>query len=243
MAVRFARSERRSILRIITAVVFVSATAVVLPPPAAASSPMLLVSTDGIHYTPQSTLPLFSEEWRLVPGDADVMSLWVKNGSASAGLLRIDLLDPSADDPTLAASVVISAAPELSAASDVTISSAITNGSCTVLSGDRVVSSGEAVRVEVSARVSTALTDVQGSAGTVDFHLRGALADAAVARHALPGSACAAMVEEQSQAEELPHTGGTLALTAIPIGVAAVVAGCIAFVIGNRTRKRQRRDA
>lgn len=125
-------------------------------PPAFAADGDLQVSTDGITYSNGSELPAFPPERRFVPGDAETSSVWVRNAGATPALLRIDLVDPSSDDPDFAAHVDIAATPAGSAVDAISFAAGVAGGSCTVLSGDRVMAPGEAVRVDVVASGSIA---------------------------------------------------------------------------------------
>src|SRR5688500_13188047 len=63
---------------------------------------LLLVSHDGERFTHGSDLALFGDAGRVVPGDAVTERVWLRNDTAEPGVLRIDLVDVSADDRDLA---------------------------------------------------------------------------------------------------------------------------------------------
>ena len=211
------------------------------PSAASAADGDLLVSTDGVTYTAGNTLPLFAPSLRFVPGDVDSAEVWVKNAATTAGLLRVELIDPATDDSVFAAHLALSATPAGAVPQPVGFDAAIANGSCTVLSGTRVLAAGESLRIDIRSVVDAALTAAQGQQSSVTFELRATLTDAAAGTAAQPGSACLVIpdVDPTSPPKpgSLPHTGGTLPWTLAVLGALALGGGGFAFVIGRRRRR------
>ncbi len=220
------------------------AVAIAVVGPASAASAAdgdLLVSTDGVTYTAGNTLPLFAPSVRFVPGDVDSAEVWVKNAASTAGLLRVELIDPATDDPPFAAHLALSATPAGALQQPVGFDTAIANGSCTVLSGTRVLAAGESLRLDIRSAIDTALTGDQGQQGSARFVLRATLVDAVAGTPAAPGSPCLAVPDvdptSPTKPGSLPHTGGTVPWTLAVLAVLAVGSGGFAFVIGRRRRR------
>ncbi|UJP10266.1 hypothetical protein L2X99_00645 [Microbacterium sp. KUDC0406] len=216
--------------------------------PASAAEADLLVSRDGVHYGTAEVLPIIPDDLRLVPGDTETVAFWVRNASGTAGLLRLDLLDPVSADPDFATRLELSATPQGAPSAPVSLAAGIAQGACTVLSGTRVLAPGETVRIDVTATLGAGLTGGQGARGTADFRMRAVLADAGAAAVQQPGSACAAPPASGSESGasspapqapgELAITGGSLPLTAAVVGALGVLAGLAAFLWARRREAR-----
>ncbi|MFS2279884.1 hypothetical protein V2S04_03550 [Microbacterium sp. OR21] len=224
---------------------FLTAAVLATPTAATAAEPDLVFSTDGTHYTTADLLPVFPDDLRLVPGDRESASFWIRNDSEHTGLLRLDLIDPSSVDSLFAAHLELSAAPAGAASRPVTMSTAMANGACTVLSGDHVLAPGQSARVHVTAALSSDLIGTQGALGDLRFRMRAVLADTAAATVQPTGAACTAQVEpggatpqpsSTSSPGALAVTGGTVPLTTAVVGVTATVAGLLAFLWARRRR-------
>lgn len=242
------RSLRRTFAAV-AACVAVAAALVVAPgatSAARAADGDLLVSTDGVAYTTGTTLPLFAPSVRFVPGDVDSAQVWVKNAATTAGLLRVELINPATDDPLFASHLALSATPAGGVLQPVGFDTAIANGTCTVLSGTRVLAAGESLRLDIRSAVDTALTGAQGQQGAVTFALRATLVDAAAGAAAQPGTACLAVPDAgptpPPNPGSLPHTGGTVPWTLVVLGALALGSGGFAFVVGRRRRRDDHED-
>lgn len=215
----------------------VGALGVPFATPASAATGDLLVSDDGVTFTPDSTLSLFTSMGRMVPGDRSTEHVWVRNGSDADAVLRVDLIDPTTDDDALAdafsLSVVTRDAP---ASAPVTIQTGLDNGNCTVLDDGIAVGAGHTVRIDLTAAVDPALDGQRGMLGAVGFRLRALLIETAAAGHERPGSAC----------PELPVRppapgGGDLATTGpgplLPLWLfagSATMAGAVLYAVARR---------
>lgn len=170
-----------------------SAVVLASPTPALAANDRLLVSNDGVNFVPESTFPLFASMGRVVPGDSRTEHVWVMNNSSSAALLRVDMVDPIADDAYLAAAFSLNVFPTGGTRSaSVTIAQGIDNGACTVLDAGISLGAGERLRLDITADVDAALAAQQGALGTVGFQLRGLLTEAVAGGHGSTGSKCIA---------------------------------------------------
>lgn len=202
-----------------------------LAAPAAAAGGELLVSHDGVNFASDSTLSLFSGMGRVVPGDRSTEQVWVKNDSATDAVLRVDLVDPTADDAALAAAFSLSvASPGGTPSPPVSLATGVRNGACTVLGSGLVLGAGETLRLDLTASVDPALDQRHGMLGTVGFRLRGVLVETAAADQVRPGSTCQPTTTPvdplDPDHERLPNTGsaallplGLLAGAAIAVGI------------------------
>jgi LPXTG-motif cell wall-anchored protein len=67
---------------------------------AAAASPVILVSTDGVTFTPTLSVGMFDGAGLLIPGSSETVRLWIKNPTSSAASVRViigQLVTPSVD--------------------------------------------------------------------------------------------------------------------------------------------------
>ena len=210
------------------------------PNAASASGGDLQVSPDGITYADANTLPVYPESWRFVPGEVRTTSVWVRNTGSATGLLTLEMLNPTASDEILAASVSVSATPAGGPTTPVTITTGIANGACTVLGSDHALAPGETPRIDVRAAVAPTLEGAQGQLQSVDFVLGALLSDAAARSPQNVGERCAAVPAETAGAapsvSALPHTGGSVPVVTIAIGAAGIAAGLIVFMSARRRR-------
>lgn len=208
------------------------------PTPALAANDRLLVSSDGVNFVPNSTFPLFTSMGKVVPGDSRTEHVWVMNNSSSSALLRVDMVDPSADDAYLAAAFSLNVFPEGGTRSaSVTIAQGIDNGSCTVLDAGIRLGAGERLRLDLTADIDAALAAQQGTLGTVEFQLRGLLTEAVAGGHETPGSKCIAPAPDVPSGD-LTHTGGSSRGPLEAIAAAAVLAGTTFGLLAWRRRRQ-----
>ena len=216
-----------------------AALVLMMPTPALAANDRLLVSSDGVNFVPNSTFPLFTSMGKVVPGDRQTEHVWVMNNSSSAALLRVDMVDPSADDAYLAAAFSLNVFPEGGTRSaSVTIAQGIDNGACTVLDAGIRLGAGERLRLDLTADIDAALAAQQGTLGTVEFQLRGMLTEAIAGEHGAPGSKCIAPAPDVPSGD-LTNTGVSSPRLLEAIAAAAVLAGT---AFGLLAWLRRRRD-
>lgn len=154
---------------------------------AAAEGDALLVSHDGVTFTPDVTLGVFGDLDRVVPGDRLVERVWGRNQAAESGRLRIDLTDVVSSDEALARAVVLSVAVPgtTPAASTPLADGTLADVDCVVLNAGRILAPGETIEVTITLDVLASLGDApdDGRAGTqqtLAFDLRAVLTDATV---------------------------------------------------------------
>lgn len=235
---RTVRAVATAVMGPLLALALLGATAA----PAAAAGDELLVSTDGVDFVADSTLPLFTGMGRVVPGDQSTEQVWVRNDSGVAAVLRVDLVDPSADDAALADAVSLSVAPQGgTASSPVTIGTGVGNGGCTVLGGGMALAAGESLRLDLTAGVDPALAGRHGMRGTVRFRLRAVLVETAAAGEVTPGRACRESPEHSVAPStpgsgRLPNTGSGSLLPLGPFAGVALLVGVVCCVIAWRRR-------
>lgn len=210
--------------------------------PAAAAGSQLLVSRDGVHFTPDSTFPLFDRMGRVVPGDESTEQVWVKNDSTVDAVLRIDLIGPRTDSPALGAAFSLSTRqPGGPATAPVTIETGIRNGDCTVLADGIALRPRQQLRLRLTAGVDRRLGEQRGMLGTVRFRLRGMLTEAVGATPVVPGSVCQQPPDSPHapaapRPGQLPQTGSAALLPVGLIGAVAIVAGTLVSVLAWRRR-------
>ena len=248
------------------ALVALAAAAAVLAvaPPAAAAADPLQVSTDGVTFTASDLLPVYPDALRLVPGDTESASVWVRNAGSSPARLRLELLSPQTSSDLLAANVTLAATPAGDARQTVTVAAGIANGACTVLGSARVLGVGETVRIDVTADMSASLTGTQAAQQSLGFALGATLFDAAAAAPQEVGAPCVALPDTPdepgasgasggsggggaagagsaagsgSAAGDLARTGGQFPVIAAAIGGAGLLAGILVFLFARRRRE------
>lgn len=209
--------------------------------PAAAGNG-LLVSTNGVDFTSDSTLPLFTRMGKVVPGDRSTRRIWLKNDSRVDAVLRVDLIDPSTDDAALASAFSLSVARRGAPPAPVTIADGVRNGACTVLRGGIALAPGESVRLDLTAGVASALSGRRGMRGSVRFRLRGVLVETAAAERAGPGDRCPEPSANPVRPPvpppgSLPTTGPGAPLPLGLLGAAAIATGIVFCALAWRRRE------
>ncbi|WGD37850.1 hypothetical protein [Lysinibacter sp. HNR] len=227
----------------ITAGLLVAALSVAGPfvEPAFASHEDAMVSVDGVGYTSDSVLPIFNTMGLVVPGDQRTESVWVRNGSTTDAILRLDLLAPISNSAALAENFSLTASPHRGRVSgQVTIKRGIDNGECTVLSDGIKLGAGESVQLDISAAVSPSLTEREGALETVSFGLRAVLRDAqAQGLSSSIGQACTDARVFTSR--DKTHEGGLsvtgVFLPQVSVVLLCIVTGLVLCVGASRKRK------
>ncbi|WP_072314828.1 LPXTG cell wall anchor domain-containing protein [Agrococcus sp. Marseille-P2731] len=223
------------------------------PAQTAPSPELLLVSHDGERFTHGSDLALFGDAGRVVPGDAVTERVWLRNDTAEPGVLRIDLVDVSADDRDLAIAtdLVFSSADE-GELGRLSIEDALGAERCATVRGDIPLGPGEELQLDVAMLVDPALGSQSrddgrvGALGSVAFGLQAALADAR-AGHDLgscpqsggaPGAGGddpgAGAGSEGGSGGELPQTGSGMPLGFALIGAVFVGGGLLGVLLARR---------
>jgi LPXTG-motif cell wall-anchored protein len=79
-------------------------------------SPVVLVSTDGVTYTPNLSVGLFENAGALVPGDTVDSELYIKNPIATSATIRVNVSDITSVSPDLLEYMQLTAVNTLSGA-------------------------------------------------------------------------------------------------------------------------------
>jgi len=174
----------RGLAALVTALLCTVAWAASAP---AATPPPLQVSTDGTAFVRSLTVPLFDPPFRIVPQDSLSRSLWVRNTGASAGRLRVDLLNATSSDPDLAGALTISASEVAGSGTPAPTTLAAAAGCAVVLSAVPVAA-GQTVRITVAAALGN-LDARRGQNATASFGFRVVLVDSQAAEPTDP-TAC-----------------------------------------------------
>lgn len=231
------------------------AMAATLMVPAAASAspidPLVLVSYDGDTFTASATVDLFSAAGAVVPGDAIIQDVWIKNATTAAGRLRIDIINVRANDTDFAEAVTVNLGTE---SSQVRVSDAVDAGSCLVMMNDVVLEPGAVIQLPAEMAVDAILGERQGDQGSegqgasVSFQLRALLSDAAVPSDVVAGDACTVVPDPEAPpattqpsppstaAPNLPATGAADVSVIAVSAVAAMIAGAFAIARHRRTK-------
>ena len=120
-------------------------------PAAFAADSYLSFSSNGAAFAPTLTAPVFNQGVRLVPGSATGGSVWVRNDGSEAAYLSAGAVSTSTD-PELAGLLIVSGSADGFTAGSGVLPEA---GSCTDISQAWRRASGEAVRMELTAALST----------------------------------------------------------------------------------------
>jgi LPXTG-motif cell wall-anchored protein len=80
------------------------------------SSPVVLVSTDGVNYTPTLTVGLFDDAGLLVPGDTATAELWIKNPTSDPATVRVSVGQVTTSSPQLGQNMTLTTVDTLMSA-------------------------------------------------------------------------------------------------------------------------------
>lgn len=215
------------------------AAPLVVASPAAAAEQQLLVSSDGIHFTPGLDGGLFDDTEKLVPGQAITASLWLRNATEVPAELRVSVNDMAMSSPQLASSLNITA---VDTGRGTTVSSDVDElRQCDIIVPSRRVGAGRTVRIELTLRMLDVDRQIaQNELGS--WSMRAAMRDGAAGP--FPASAC----EDDgvdvpidpgfaggADAERLGTTG-----TDAPTGWAVLAGALVAFGVLLIARRRRR---
>jgi hypothetical protein len=154
---------------------------------AAASVPGTVeISTDGVHFGPAATAPLFASGPALVPGGTEGGTLYLRNGTPRDIVLTISVTDIAISDPLFAQALTLRATtPALGATPVVSLAEA---GRCPILVEREPLQAGQTVH----AALVLAMADVSGTIAqhaSANFNLRVSMRDAS---EPVPASGCGA---------------------------------------------------
>jgi LPXTG-motif cell wall-anchored protein len=135
----------------------------------AAASDELLLSRDGVHYSPVLDGGLFDGAGSLVPGHAVAASLWIKNPSSEATALRMSVHDVAWSSSALSRALTLTTAVGTPGVGGST-STAIVPQSCAVLTSVSSVPAGKSVHIDVRlAMADVAETTAQSNHVALNF--------------------------------------------------------------------------
>lgn len=245
----FSCVNRIRVIRAAALLVAVTALGGVALPASGAVSDPLVISHDGVTFTPGSDISLFTEAGRIVPGDEATERVWLRNDAPDPGLLRIDLVNVRADDADLAEATgltFIDASGEI--LGRLTIEQALQSGTCVLVRNDLLLEPGETLQLDVGVTVDAGLGSApgddgrDGTLGSVGFQLRSTLSDAAAGPS--DGSACPPPdspfppTDPDGPPDDgaLPATGAEINAAALTVSAGLLLAGAF---LALRTRRRR----
>ena len=152
---------------------------------AQAVGPQVLVSADGVTFTPNVTVGLFDDIGILVPQDVETRSVWVRNPLSTPVQMRISIAGISTSSLEFAQSVTLTSADP--AAGTSTTQSLADLVRCDVVVGSRPVPAGTTMRFDLSVAMLDVTDQVsQSENGSLSFLV--GMRDAAAG--AFPANAC-----------------------------------------------------
>ncbi len=151
--------------------------------PALAAGSNIEFSTDGVNYSAGLSGSLFRDIARMVPGDSQTSTFWIRNGADSAGFLRLVLSDVTSSDPALAHALSLRVRTDSLIDQRITIDKA---SPCWVLVDD-ILNRGASVKMTVTMTLG-GLNGTDGQNANASFALRAGLRD--VAAGSIPPSSC-----------------------------------------------------
>jgi hypothetical protein len=103
------RRVRQALALIVASVVAAGGLIGATAGPAAAASPAILVSTDGVSYTPSLSVGLFDDAGLLVPGGTATAQLWIKNPTSDPATMRVSIGQVATSSVDLGANMTLTA--------------------------------------------------------------------------------------------------------------------------------------
>jgi hypothetical protein len=199
---------------------------------ASAASSDVLLSTDGVTYTPTLTGGLFDGLGQLVPGESITASLWIKNPEADPATIRVTVADLVMPSAAFAAGVEIRSndgATNRTAGLDAL-------ATCSEILSPRAIAAGGVVRVDITIHMldTVAGLDAQNETASLDFAV--AIRDAAAGP--FPNAqGCPNTIPAADPARDpLAFTGARYVLPGFGFAVALLVGGLF-LIIGKRRRR------
>lgn len=116
--------------------------------PAVAASEEVLVSTDGVRFSPTLERGLFEGLGPLIPGQSESSDLWIKNPTTAAAALRVSARGLTIPSPTYAEAVTLSTWDSGTGSTNAATLSDRT--SCDVLVPAQTVPAGDTVKMVVT---------------------------------------------------------------------------------------------
>lgn len=207
--------------------------------PAFAATEAVLLSRDGITFTPALSGGLFDGAGKLVPGQSIARSLWIRNPSAGTAALRVSIRNLAATSTVFASGVTLTSVDSLPGSIPVTRPLS-TLGTCDVVGSVKSLPPGGTVKLTLTFTMAD-LTDQLAASDRASLDLMIALRDAAAG--AFSGSACGdggTLLADTSGFRTVAFTGGSVPIPLIIAGGALLGSGI--FVILARRRRQSEDD-
>lgn len=154
----------------LSATVAVSSAAALTAPP----STDLLVSADGVHFSPALDGSLFEGSDLLVPGDSVAAGLWIRNPTAAPAVLRVSVRDVTISSTDMADGLILSA---WNSGTDSTKSGALRNvAPCEIIVPSQAIAAGATMKMIVRFTMAD-LTSVTAQQENASLELMVAMRD------------------------------------------------------------------
>lgn len=204
--------------------------------PRSAASARVLVSADGVHFSPTLVGGLFGDLGVLVPGGSVSAGLWIRNPTPAPAALRVSARDVTSTSRALAGGVAVSAWDSGTDATRSVPLSAL--GRCQVLAPSQPVAPGATIKMVFTFTMA----DLAGVAAQQESARLGLMVDMRDAEAGpFPASACGDdgvfLSPRLSEPASLPSTGTALLVPFLVVGGLLVGVGLF-FVTGRRRRER-----
>jgi hypothetical protein len=212
--------------------------------PASAAPGDILVSTDGITFTPTLSSPLFSGIGLIVPGDTVTASVWLKNNTATTNLLRVTAANIVVSSPAYAAALTLDGSSVPGAATTTATVAQLQSG-CPAIIPMRQVLAGGVLKVTVALTFDSSVSGSQLQNETADLDLKAAMWQDPTL---VPANACddvgvplsLTTLAFEGPTSGMAFTGGGSA--DLPLAIAAALLGVGLFLVLARRRKRSREE-
>lgn len=204
---------------------------------AAAATPEIVVSSDGVNFSPVLAVNLFDDLGLIVPGDSQGASLWIRNQSSSTALMRVAVTDLVVPSPVFAAAITLSSS--LNGFNYATTLSSVTN--CQIVVREQTIPAGNTVRVDFEMLMSDGTTgaDAQGETASLGFLVT---AHEWAAGPFPDGDGCTQIVGDDDGAPALPDTGAQVT-TALWVAAGLIGAGLLFGFLRRRRRDEDGRES
>lgn len=198
----------------------------------------LLVSTDGVHFSPALAGGLLGVSGLLVPGDSVASSLWIKNPTGAPAVLRVSARDVTFSSGDIADGVTMSA---WNSGTDTTRSATLRSvAECQIIVASQAIAAGATMKMIVKFT----MTDLTGEVGQNDrasLGLKVAMRDAVAGP--FPASACgdegvlisSNPARPSSLPSSLPTTGTGFVVPLLATG--GFLVGIGLFLVAGRRRR------
>lgn len=218
--------------------------------PAAQATPGkgLEVSEDGKNFQRAIGTELFSGLGRVVPGDSGTDRVWIRNGSAQVGKLRLELTDGWTDSAALAGATRLSINVD-GRSVNTSLGDPLVKGTCAVVSPSLTIKPGQTLRFDASIAIDRTLGARDGRDGarkSMGFQVRAAALDAAAAQDKTPPCGAAIIPWDPSggtpTAVASGQPGGSLVNTGADVAGWVLLGGglsAVGLLLAARRRRRE----